>query len=278
MTMFALRLPYSPGGARLSACVALAGALLVCGASVASAQQPKVPAGQSAGQPAGQSAATPATGPDAAEKSTSSGNQNEFRTTQVCIDKAIANRLAVKRKRRGAVDRLFIKQDRHELTAMGGYYSSDLFSGTYIVGGSYTYHMTEDTAVEFGAAYTHANADIIAAIEDGRGAIIDDDFARMLIFESLLLFSPIYGKLRIGGTIMRFDVHVDVGVGVVDSQTSRGASGIVGFGMKLFLGKSVALRIDARDRVFRQELLDERFLVNDVSVTTGLSLYLPFGN
>ena len=67
----------------------------------------------------------------------------------MCIDQEIADRLAIKRKRRGAVDRLFVKQGRHELSVGGGYYASDLLSGTYLVGGSYTYHMTDETAVEF---------------------------------------------------------------------------------------------------------------------------------
>ena len=44
----------------------------------------------------------------------------EERTTAACVDQEIADRLAVKRKRRGAVDRLFVKQARHELTALGG--------------------------------------------------------------------------------------------------------------------------------------------------------------
>jgi hypothetical protein len=43
------------------------------------------------------------------------------------------------------------------------------------------------------------------------------------------------------------------------------------------MGKAVALRIDVRDHVYRQELLAERFLVNDVSMTAGLSLFLPLG-
>lgn len=201
-----------------------------------------------------------------------------MRTTQMCVDQTIANRLAVKRKRREAVDRLFVKQARHELSALGGYYQSDLFSGTYVAGGSYTYHMTENTAVEFGAAYTHANADIIRAIEDGRATIIDNDFDRMLLVESLLLWSPIYGKLRFGGTIMRFDINAAVGLGIVEAATSRGAAGVAGFGMKLFLGQALAFRIDVRNHVFRQELLDERFLVKDLSITSGLSLFLPLRN
>jgi outer membrane beta-barrel protein len=88
----------------------------------------------------------------------------------------------------------------------------------------------------------------------------------------------VYGKLRLGGTITRFDIHLDAGVGVVDSQTSRGAAGVGGIGLKFFIGEAIAVRIDARDHVFQQELLDEQFLVNDISVTAGLSLFLPLSN
>lgn len=198
-----------------------------------------------------------------------------LRTTSQCIDQEIADRLAVKRKRRGAVDRLFVKQARHELTLGGGYYVSDLFSATWVAGLAYTYHMTENTAVELGASLTHADADVIRAIEDGRGEVLEDDFARVWFAESLLVWTPVYGKLRLGGTVARFDIHLDAGVGVVDSSTSRGAAGVGGLGLKLFVSEALALRIDARDHVFRQELLDEHFLVNDVSLTLGLSLFLP---
>lgn len=200
------------------------------------------------------------------------------RTTEMCIDREIAEKLAVKRKRRGAVDRLFVKQSRHELTASGGYYASDLFSGTWVAGGAYTYHMTDQTAVEFGGGVTHANADVVRAIEDGRGEILADDFARVLYAESLLLWSPVYGKLRLGGSIAHYDIHLDLGVGVVDSLTSRGAVGVAGLGVKLFAGRAVAFRLDARNRVYRQELLDRRFLVNDAAVTLGFSVFLPFRN
>jgi len=199
-------------------------------------------------------------------------------TTAMCIDQEIADRLAIKRKRRGAVDRLFVKQGRHELTLGGGYYESDLLSGTYIVGASYTYHMTDETAVEFAGWWTHANADLVRALEDKRGVVLTDTYARMIFAESLLVWSPVYGKLRLGGSIVHFDLHTDIGVGVIDSKTSRGAAGVLGFGVKLFLGPAVAIRIDARNRTFRQDLLDERFLVNDSAITAALSVFLPFSN
>jgi len=200
------------------------------------------------------------------------------RTTQMCIDQEIADRLAIKRKRRGAVDRLFVKQGRHELTLGGGYYASDLLSGTYLVNASYTFHMTDETAVEFGGAWTHANADLVRALEDGRATVLADTYARVLFGESLLVWSPVYGKLRLGGSIVHFDLHTDIGVGVVDTETSRGAAGVAGFGIRLFMGQAVAFRIDARNRTFRQELLDERFLVNDSAITASLSLFLPLHN
>jgi len=199
-------------------------------------------------------------------------------TTSMCIDQQIADRLAVKRKRRGAVDRLFVKQGRHEISIGGGYLASDLLSGTYLVSGAYTYHMTDETAVEFGAAYTHANADIIRALEDKRGVVLGETYDREYFVESLLVWSPVYGKLRLGGTIVHFDLHADVGVGVIDSKTSRGAAGVIGFGIRLFMGQAFAFRIDARDRAFRQELLDDRFIVNDSAITASLSVFLPFHN
>jgi hypothetical protein len=44
------------------------------------------------------------------------------------------------------------------------------------------------------------------------------------------------------------------------------------------MGQAWAFRIDARNRTFRQDLLDERFLVNDAAITAGISLFLPFHN
>lgn len=245
--------------------ILLLSALALSAASDALAQ----PAADSTAEPA-PAAPKPASQPDP-EGAAVSG----LRTTELCIDQTIADRLALKRKRRGAVDRLFVKQARHELTVSGGYYASDLFSSTYIAGGSYGYYMTEETSVELAAAYAQANADIIRALEDRRGQAIGDTSDRVMFFESLLMWHPIYGKLRLGGTIMHFDLNAGLGVGVVDAETSRGAAGALGFGAKLFIGQALAVRLDLRNRTFYQELLDQRFLVNDSAVTLGVSLFLP---
>jgi outer membrane beta-barrel protein len=194
-----------------------------------------------------------------------------------CIDKDLADKTAYKRERRGRVPRDFVKAQRHEISVSGGYFVSDLYSATYILGGSYTYHMTEDTAVEASGWYTHADAEVVRAIEDGRAQTVRDPYARSLFFASALIWSPLHGKLQLGGSVVHFDLHLDAGVGVVDSPTSRGVTGVGGLGIKLFGGSAFAFRIDLRDLVYQQELLMETFIVNDLSLTAGLSVFLPFG-
>jgi outer membrane beta-barrel protein len=197
-------------------------------------------------------------------------------SAQECIDQEIADKLAVKRKRRGKVPRVFVKAQRHELSMTGGWYVSDLFSGAPLYGAAYTYHLTEDAAVEASYQRTVADADLARAIEDGRAQLIRDARADVSLASSTLLFYVLHGKLRVGGSIVYFDTHLDLGVGVVDSPTSRGAMGVGGLGVKFFWGKAVAIRLDVRDHVYRQELLESKFLVNDVSATLGVSMFLPW--
>jgi outer membrane beta-barrel protein len=194
-----------------------------------------------------------------------------------CVDRELDDKMSFKRKRRGRVPRDFVKAQRHEISANGGYYVSDLFSGTYVVGGSYTYHMTEETAVEASFSFTHANADFVRAVEDGRVTVLEDVYAPIYFATAALLWYPLHGKLRMGGSIVHFDVSLLAGAGVVSSQTSRGVAGVGGMGFKLFAGKAVAFRLDVRDHVYREELLGEGFIVNDVALTAGFSLFLPLG-
>ena len=56
----------------------------------------------------------------------SKSRPEDERTTSMCVDQEIADRLALKRKRRGAVDRLFVKQHRHEFTVAGGFYPATI--------------------------------------------------------------------------------------------------------------------------------------------------------
>ena len=104
-----------------------------------------------------------------------------------------------------------------------------------------------------------------------------DTFAPVTLFTSSLLWYPFHGKMQLGGEVIHFDVDLNAGVGVIDSPTSRGVTGVGGIGFKFFGGSAMAVRVDFRDLVYQQELLAEQYIVNDLSITAGLSIFLPLG-
>jgi outer membrane beta-barrel protein len=193
-----------------------------------------------------------------------------------CIDENIKADLFAKRKMRTTRDRLFQQTNRHEFTIQGGYYVSDLFDGTYTFGGAYTYHMTEDLGVEASAAYTRLNSRGSPELER-LFMVLGNKPRRSLLFDADLVWVPAHAKMRLGGSITHLDLYLAAGAGVVDSVLSSDLAGNGGFGLKFFLGRAVAVRVDVRDHVFRQQLLAEKVFVNDLTATLGLSLYLPLG-
>jgi outer membrane beta-barrel protein len=191
-----------------------------------------------------------------------------------CVDENIKADLFAKRKMRTTRDRLFQQTNRHELTIQGGYYVSDLFDGTYTYGGAYTYHMTEDLAVEASASYTRIASSGGPELER-TFAVLENKPRRQLGFDANLVWVPAHAKMRLGGSITHLDLYLTAGGGVVDSVLSSDLAANGGIGMKFFLGHAFAIRVDVRDHFFREQLLADKEFVNDLTVTVGLSLYLP---
>jgi len=214
-----------------------------------------------------------------------------------CIDEDVKADLFAKRKQRTSRERLFQQTNRHELALRFGYYESDTFDGSYethlgdipyasnvkylrsvpmpgIFGFTYGYHMTEDFAVEASAALTRLTSHGGPELER-TFAVLEGKPRRQLMFDAALVYSLAHAKMRFGGSITHFDFFLLAGGGVVDSAVSSGIACTGGFGLKFFLGKAYAVRLDLRDHIFRQQLLAETFVVNDISATLGFSLYLP---
>ena len=191
-----------------------------------------------------------------------------------CIDENVRADLFAKRKRRDVRERLFQQTNRHELTVQGGYYASDLFDGTYVVGGAYAYHMTEDFAVEASGAWTRIASSGGPELER-TFSLLGDKNRRSLLFDADLVWDPAHGKLRLGGAIQHFDLYAAAGAGVVDSVLSNDIAGNAALGLKFFIGRAMAVRIDLRDHVYRQQLLIRKEWVNDVTAMIGLGVFLP---
>jgi outer membrane beta-barrel protein len=192
-----------------------------------------------------------------------------------CIDEDVKADLFAKRKQRTSRERLFQQTNRHEITAQGGYYVSDLFDGTWTSGGAYTYHMTEDLGVEASWMYTRLSSAGGPELER-TFAVLQNKPRDQYMYSADLIWAITHAKMRLGGSITHFDFYLALGGGVVDSVLSLGIAGNGGFGLKFFLGRMVALRFDVRDTVFREQLLSQTMLVNDLTTTMGLSVFVPY--
>jgi outer membrane beta-barrel protein len=195
--------------------------------------------------------------------------------TAICLDEEVRADLDAKRRRRSVKERLVQKTNRHELVLRGGHYVSDLFDATWVAGGAYAYHLTEDFAVEASFGYTRFVTATGSELER-KFKLFDRRERRSLLFATNLVFSPLHAKLQVGASIVHFDVSVTAGAGVVDSALSSGIAGNAGIGFGFFVGKALIVRFDVRDYVYRQQLLFEKELVNDVAATLGVGILYPF--
>ncbi|HEV3190760.1 MAG TPA: outer membrane beta-barrel domain-containing protein [Polyangiaceae bacterium] len=197
-----------------------------------------------------------------------------------CVDEELKQELVGGRHYRGVQERLFTKAFRHELSAMGGIYAADLYSSNWIVGGAYTFHFSEDLGLEASVQFTRFHSAVTDAYERRypKTQLLDRTDKPGTLYLGHLVWSFAYGKLRwMGDGISRFDFNLAIGAGVTDDSTSRSVTGSVGIGTKFFFGRWVALRFDARDHVLREALVGDEHLVNDVVVTLGASMFIPFG-
>jgi outer membrane beta-barrel protein len=162
---------------------------------------------------------------------------------------------------------------------MGGLYAADLLSASYLVGGAYAFHFTEDLALEAGFGYSRAESDLVEIVEEDTSFTALRLDTPVYIYQGHLLWTIAYGKLRwFSGSISRFDLHLALGGGVTDNQTAQGLTLSGGIGLKLFFGSWFALRFDVRDHVMRQELLGASEIVNNLAATLGFSVFFPFGS
>jgi outer membrane beta-barrel protein len=202
------------------------------------------------------------------------------RASAQCVDDELKQELVGGRHYRGVQDRLFTKAFRHELSAMGGWYASDLYSGNWLAGGAYTFHFSEDLGLEASVQFTQFHSYVTDSYERRypQIQIINSPNTQGHLYFGHLIWTLAYGKLRwFGDGITRFDFNAAFGAGVTDDQTSRGATASAGLGFKFYFGKWFAARLDVRDHVLREVLVGDDHLVNDILVTLGASVFIPFG-
>jgi outer membrane beta-barrel protein len=201
-----------------------------------------------------------------------------------CVDESLKQQLVGERAYRGVVPRLFQKALRHEVSAMGGWFAGDLSDGAPIYGGAYTFHFTEDLGLEAGYMRSREHYELLDAIatrNSGLVGLVRSEDNPIQFFTGNVVWSLAYGKVRwMGGAIGRYDFYLSLGGGATVQPGDVGLTGSGGFGMKFYLTQWLAFRLDVRDLVHEQKraALGVEKIVNDITATGGLSVFIPFTN
>lgn len=196
-----------------------------------------------------------------------------------CVDEDLKHDLVGGRHYRGVQPRLFTKSFRHELSALGGWLAGDANDGAPWYGGAYTFHFSEELGLEASVGFSRARAKLADTIQRRFPQPIEvyRNDRRVIQYLGHLMWSLAYGKMRwMGGAISRFDFHIALGGGVADDEVSRGLMGSFGIGSKIYLTSWLALRLELRDQISSQKILDDRRIVNDLLFFGGLSVFFPF--
>ena len=204
------------------------------------------------------------------------------RASAQCVDEALKQQLIGERAYRGVVPRLIKKSLRHEVSVLGGWFAGDVSDGAPAYGGAYTFHFTEDLGLE--ASYLRSREhfallDAIVARQQGLVGITQSTDDPLQFFMGNLVWSLAYGKVRwLGGGISRYDFYLSLGGGATVQPGDKGITGSGGFGMKFYLTEWLAFRWDVRDLVHQQKraAIGLEKIVNDITATGGLSLFIPF--
>jgi outer membrane beta-barrel protein len=204
------------------------------------------------------------------------------RASAQCVDEALKQQLIGERAYRGVVPRLIQKSLRHELSVQGGWFAGDLSDGAPAFGGAYTFHFTEDLGLEASYLRSRERFGLLNGVISRQQGLVDIVRAQenpVDFFMGHLVWTLAYGKVRwMGGGISRFDFFLALGGGAIREPGDIGLTGSGGFGLKFYLTEWLALRFDVRDAVHQQKrvALGVEKVVNDITATGGLSLFIPF--
>src|ERR1700734_323411 len=136
-----------------------------------------------------------------------------------CVDEELKQELVGGRHYRGVQERLFTKAFRHELSAMGGWYAGDLYSSSWLAGGAYTFHFSEDLGLEASVQFTQFHSAVTDSYERRypQGQVINPPPNPARLSFGPLIWSFAYGRLRwLGDGRSRFDFNLAFGAGITD--------------------------------------------------------------
>lgn len=159
-------------------------------------------------------------------------------------------------------NRQYSKKNRLSVQAGFGLVSSDPFLNVMALNGALGYHFTESLSVNaVYRKYLVSNSSYMDQLNQGilisptGGQAYANTNEPQAFYGGEIEWSPLYGKISLSGTsIVHYDAHLLLGAGITDTETGKEFTPTIGVGPQFYLGNNVAIRLDYRLGIFKENL------------------------
>lgn len=177
---------------------------------------------------------------------------------------------AVKRRE---IERARIDTENFEAGAFIGTVSIEDFGSSFVYGGRFAYHFTEDLFAEASLGTAKAGK---TSYEDLSGAaeLLTDDEREYTYYDLAIGWNALPGEVFFGGRrAMPSSVYFTLGAGSTRFAGDDHFTVMVGSGLRLLVTDWVALHLDVRDQMFDSDLLGEQKLTQNLQVGFSVTAF-----
>lgn len=240
------------------------------------------------------------------------GDEESVKSEQQAVKAATAaGKKPTEPKRRKKViktiqPKTFMKLHRYEVGPSIGFVANDPFLNRYIIGGVFDYHATEIFAIEAQVAYAPVLGQGGCGDPDWKPLScqlleknsVSPDISRLTAHGALgLQFSPIYGKVAAGNSIVAFDIYGTVGLGLTATEDDLVAlqaddeppdgpahrtqsqvhpTTVMGGGARVALSELVAVRMEVKSMNYIETVKSTTLeMKNNLVIQANVSFFFP---
>lgn len=193
----------------------------------------------------------------------------------------------------------FMKIGRFEATPSVGFVTNDPFLNRYIAGVRFGYHLTEIFAVEGELSYSPDLGETdwkpLTTQLVNENNVSPDISKLTLVSNATFQFSPIYGKVALGGgNIIHFDIYGAFGMGITQTRDDLRAlqaegdpiaqatevqiqpTTNFGGGVRVVFNETLAVRVDGRSLVYIETVNSTTLeMKNNFVLSAGVGFFFP---
>jgi outer membrane beta-barrel protein len=197
-----------------------------------------------------------------------------------CLDESLIDETGRARARKGVQPLTFRKSPRVAVFIGGGGFGGDLLDTSFVAQGNVAFWPTEGFGfdVDFKLTSLTYRLERSATSFSGENRYADgvrDNLA--YVGTAHLLFAPLHTKLRARkDRVAHADFVLFAGAGRAFHDAVQGAGFDLGVSFYLYATRFLSWRIDVSDLILATEALGSRRIANNLVVTTGVALWMPF--